>query len=246
MKTGLLYDPRFLDHDTGPDHPERPDRLRTIIDGVNTSGLAGRLTMLKARPAALDDVLAIHSQQYIDRLRDACVSGERYIDTPDSAICPKSFEIALLAAGGVLAACDAVMAGEVDNAFCAIRPPGHHCERDRSMGFCLLNNSAIAARYVQSRHGLRRVLILDWDVHHGNGTQHAFESDGFVFYCSLHEHPGFLYPGTGYAFERGEGLGAGQILNLPMLPHADDATYHSAFLTRFMPAALAFEPEFIL
>lgn len=246
VRTGLLYDPRFLEHRTGPDHPEQPVRLLAIMQAIQAAGLSDRLTMLRARRAGLGAVCAVHDEQYVDRLREVCETGGRFIDEPDSAVCPASYNVALLAAGGVLSACDAVMTGRVRNAFCAVRPPGHHCLPDRSMGFCLLNNVAIAARYLQRRHRLARVLILDWDVHHGNGTQQIFQTDGSVFVCSLHEHPGFLYPGTGYSFERGEGPGAGCILNLPMLPGATDATYRAAFLNSVLPAALAFEPQFVL
>ena len=246
MRTGWLTDPRYLDHDTGKGHPERPDRLRSIVQAVEGAGLIERLERLAARPATADEVAAVHEQQYVERLIAACNGGARYIDVPDSAICPASYEVALLAAGGVLAACDAVMAGQVRNAFCAIRPPGHHCHEDYSMGFCLLNNAAIAARYLRRRHGLGRVLILDWDVHHANGTQHVFEKDGSVFLCSFHEHPTYRYPGSGYVWEQGEGPGRGCILNIPMLPHATDEDYMNAYRSRFLPAAREFNPQFIL
>jgi acetoin utilization deacetylase AcuC-like enzyme len=246
MKTALVTDPRYLAHQPGPDHPEQPIRLRAILDAVQSGDLGKRLISLKPRPATLDEVTAVHTRQYVQRIHDVCKAGGTYVDVPDSAVCPASYEVALLAAGGVLAACDAVMTRQVHNAFCAVRPPGHHAEADRAMGFCLLNNVAIAARYLQRRHGLHRVFILDWDVHHGNGTQHLFERDGSVMYCSLHEHPGFLYPGTGYAWERGEGCGLGRILNLPMMPHAGDDEFRAAFLTRVLPTALAFGPQFVL
>src|SRR5262249_20364244 len=152
-----------------------------------------------------------------------------YIDTPDSAICPESFSVARLASGAIVAACDAVMRGEVNNAFCCLRPPGHHAERELSMGFCLFNHVAIAARFLREAWKLDRVLILDWDVHHGNGTQHSFEDDCHVFYCSLHEDPSVRYPGTGFASERGVGAGIGFTLNIPMRPGSQDADYQEAW-----------------
>ncbi len=191
-------------------------------------------------------VLANHSQGYIDRLREYCASGKSHIDCADSAICPESFEIARLACGSVIRAVDAVAAGEIDNAFCVIRPPGHHAERDFSMGFCLFNNIAVAARHLLKSHGIERVLIIDWDVHHGNGTQHSFDDDPRVFFCSLHGHPDTLYPGTGYAHERGSGPGEGTTLNLPMQPGAGDDEYRTAFAEHVLPAARAYKPEFIL
>jgi acetoin utilization deacetylase AcuC-like enzyme len=246
MRTGWVTDTRYLDHDTGEGHPERPDRIRAIHEAVEASGLPEELVALKPRPAEMEHLLAVHEKDYLDRLSAACKTGARFIDVPDSAICPDSYDVARLSAGAGLAACDAVMAGRIDNAFCAVRPPGHHCEVDRSMGFCLLNNAAVVARYLQNVHGLEKVLILDWDVHHGNGTQHILEEDPTVFYCSIHEHPSFCYPGTGYAWEKGEGDGEGATMNIPMPPHSSDAEYQEAFLVKFLPAARQFDPDFIL
>ncbi|MCG3177837.1 MAG: Histone deacetylase-like amidohydrolase [Phycisphaerae bacterium] len=246
MRTGWLTHPRYIEHDTGQGHPERPDRLRAICAAVEKAGLLDRLTVIEPRAAEEEHLLAVHEKDYLERLEAACKTGARYIDVPDSAICRDSHAIARLSAGAGLAAIDAIMDGRIDNAFCAIRPPGHHCEVDRSMGFCLLNNAAIAARYAQRVHGLSKVLILDWDVHHGNGTQHIFESDPTVFYCSLHEHPSFCYPGTGYAWEKGEGAGEGATLNIPMPPNSTDAEYQEAFFSRFLPAARQFDPDLVI
>jgi len=179
-------------------------------------------------------------------LYTACESDRRCIDTPDSTICSASYDIARLAVGGCLSAVDAVMEKRIDNAFCAVRPPGHHAESNRSMGFCLFNNIAIAAKYLLAKHSLARVLILDWDVHHGNGTQHTFECDPHVFFCSLHQHPRYLFPGTGWPHETGQGAGEGKTLNLAFMPHATDHDVMSAFQESFIPAARAFAPEFIL
>jgi acetoin utilization deacetylase AcuC-like enzyme len=152
----------------------------------------------------------------------------------------------MLAAGTAVQAVDDVMAGRIDNAFCAVRPPGHHAERHMSLGFCLFNNIAVAAQHLIDDHGLTRVLILDWDVHHGNGTQHTFEADPRVLFISLHGHPGIVYPGTGYAHERGKGPGEGFTINIPMLPPSSDSEWHLAFAEKVLPAADRFRPEFVL
>ena len=246
MTTGLVYDERFLEHDTEPGHPERPDRLRAIHRHLKAAGLMDQLTRIDAKPVDLKWVLRVHEEDYVARLHAACDAGEPYIDTPDSAICPASYEVALLAAGGVLAAVDAVMSGVVANAFCAVRPPGHHAERDRSMGFCLLNNIAIAAEYLIGHHGLDRVAIVDFDVHHGNGTQHIFERRRDVLFISLHEHPRFLYPGTGFSQERGRDEGEGYTINIPMMPRSGDANYREAFDGIVLPALERFEPQALL
>ncbi len=165
---------------------------------------------------------------------------------PDSTICPESFEIARLAAGAAVNAVDAVMAGRVRNAFCAIRPPGHHAEHGMSLGFCLFNNVAVAAQSLLDRYALSRLLILDWDVHHGNGTQHTFEADPRVLFTSIHGHPGILYPGTGYARERGTGAGEGFTINCPMMPPSSDTEYRKVFDDPILPAIERFRPEFVL
>ena len=245
-RTGILLDDRYQQHRTGPSHPERPDRLRALSAKIDEQGLLPTLRRIEPMPADTDRIESVHSPKYVERVRQACEAGAPFVDAPDSAICPASYDIARLAVGGLLAAVDGVMRGELANAFCAVRPPGHHAERALSMGFCLFNNVAIAAKHLQRQWGLSRVLILDWDVHHGNGTQHTFEDDPSVFFCSMHQHPAYLYPGTGYATERGTGPGEGTTLNLPMMPGAGDADYRKAFEESFAPAAEAFKPEFIL
>lgn len=245
-KTGLVLDKRFERHETGYGHPERPERLRAIADALDARGLTHACARIEATPIDMELVRRNHDADYLDCLRLWCESGRPLGDMPDTDICKESFEIARLAAGGVVSAVDAVMRGEIDNAFCAVRPPGHHAERNRSMGFCLFNNVAIAARRLLEDHGLSRVLILDWDVHHGNGTQHSFDDDPRVLYVSLHGHPGILYPGTGYAHERGRGPGEGFTVNVPILPPGADDVWRAAFDDPILPAVERFAPQFVL
>jgi len=244
LPTGFLCDEVYLAHNTGAGHPEQPGRIEAIARRLEEKGLAARLSRFKASPAPLEWITQVHSAAYVDRLRKACEKGDLQIDTGDCPISPRTYDAALAAAGGVLGVVDAVMEGKVRNAFCAVRPPGHHALRERAMGFCYFNNVAIAARYVQKKHGLARVLIVDWDVHHGNGTQAAFYSDGTVMYFSTHQHP--FYPGTGLEGEKGSGKGEGCIVNVP-LPHGTkDETVLRAYEEKLKPAAEAFKPEFVL
>ncbi|MGQ9921723.1 MAG: histone deacetylase family protein [Desulfobacca sp.] len=245
-RTGYVYDDRYLWHDPGAFHVERPDRLRAIHQRLQDTGLIKKVVAIAPFPAPLEWITTLHDPGYIERFRRACEKGQPILDTGDCGICPKSYEIALLAVGGVLAAADAIMQGTVNNAFCAIRPPGHHAERNRAMGFCFFNNIALGARYLQKQHGLKKVAIVDWDVHHGNGTQHLFETDPTVLYISLHQDPYTLYPGTGKSSEIGQGAGVGTTLNLPMPPGSTDADYLQALEQRVLPALQAFAPEFLL
>jgi len=245
-RTGLVQDERFQLHQTGSGHPERPARLQAIESALASHGLADACLPIDATPVELARVRAVHDESYLKRLGEACAQGRPFIDVPDSAIGPESFEIARLATGGVLNAVDAVMAGRCDNAFCAIRPPGHHAERHMSLGFCLFANVAIAAQHLLDHYELARILVVDWDVHHGNGTQHIFEEDPRVLFISLHGHPGVVYPGTGYESERGRGPGEGFTINLPMLPPSSDAEWQRAFDDSVLPAADGFKPEFVL
>ncbi len=242
-KTGLVYDDRYLEHDTGRGHPERPERLQHLMAHLRGVELFDRLTLLSPRPAALEWIELIHPAEYIERVRRACQPGLHFLDA-DTVVGERSFEVARLAVGGAIAACDAVLGGELDHAFCAVRPPGHHAEPNRAMGFCLFNNVAVAARYVQNQYSIERVCILDWDVHHGNGTQNAFYDDGTVFYISLHQHP--LYPGTGRAEERGVGEGAGRTLNFPIPAGKDDGYYLELLEERVEPEVVDFDPDFLL
>ncbi len=244
--TGLALDERFQRHDTGVGHPERSERLAHLATALEKCGLTKACASVDVSPIDMTLVGRVHATQYIERAEQACEDGLPYIDVPDSAICRESYEIARLAAGAVTNAVDDVMAGRVGNAFCAVRPPGHHAERDHSMGFCLFNNVAIAARHLLDDHNLSRVLILDWDVHHGNGTQHTFEADPRVLFISLHGHPGIVYPGTGLDTERGTDAGEGFTINLPMLPPGCDEEYRRAFADTIHPAVEEFSPQFVL
>ena len=245
-RTGLVLDPTFRRHDPGHGHPEQPGRLIAIEQALGERGLTEACTLLPRRPATRDELLQLHESEYIDRLEHACRTGQPFIDCRDSGICPDSYEVALQAVGTVIEAADAIVAGTVRNAFCAVRPPGHHALPDLSMGFCLFNNVALAAERLIRVHGLQRVLILDWDVHHGNATQAMFESRSDVLYISLHGHPSCVYPGTGWETETGTGDGEGFTLNIPMLPGAGDAEYRRAFDERITPAVEAYRPQFVL
>ena len=247
MSTGFIYHDRFLDHDTGGGHPERPDRLRAITARLRDGGLWDRMTHLPFEPATRGQAERLHTPAYLDRLDAACQDGERFIDTPDSAICPTSCGVAYLALRGVLAAVDAVARGAGDggvtNAFCAVRPPGHHAEADRSMGFCLLANVAFAAEAFVTDQGLSRVAVVDFDVHHGNGTQHFFDRRPDVLFISLHQDPRTCYPGSGFAHEAGKGDGEGFTLNVPLPVGSGDAEYLRAMDETVVPRLEAFVPE---
>ncbi len=246
MTTGLIYDERFLNHDTGAGHPERADRLRAMMRGLGDAGLLDRLTRIAFEPAGVEYVQRLHALGYVQRCLEHCREGRPFIDTPDSAICRESAGVALLAAGGVKAAAEAVMSGEVDNAFCAVRPPGHHAEAGESMGFCLFGNVALAADYLTSELGVERVAVVDFDVHHGNGTQHLLEGRSDVLFISLHQDPATNYPGTGYAHEVGTGEGEGFTLNIPLGVGGGDDEYREAFELQVLPRLAAYRPGFLL
>ena len=241
--TGLVYHPDFLLHDAGPRHPERPERLKAIMAGLERSGLLEILVRIEPRPAAEQWLAQIHTSAYLKELEEATQQAPRQLD-PDTRVSPDSYRVAKLATGGVLTAVDAVVTGKISNAFAVIRPPGHHALPDRAMGFCLLNHVAIAARYIQKKHGLRRILIVDWDVHHGNGTQDVFYDDPSVLYFSTHQFP--YYPGSGSAEEQGTGAGLGTTVNVPLPSGSGDAEILKAFREKLIPAAEAFRPDFVL
>ena len=245
-RTGFLYDERYLLHKTGPNHPECPERLTAIYKGIKDAGLLPSLTPIRASRANQKWIEAVHHVNYIMRFEETCIMGLDELDYPDNQLCIDTYETAFLAVGGVLDTIDMIMEDKIDNAFCAVRPPGHHAELGKAMGFCYFNNTAIAARYLQDNWDIRQVAIIDFDVHHGNGTQHLFESDPSVFYYSIHEHPSFAYPGTGRDFEKGTDAGHGYTLNSLVLPGQGDREYKELIKRDLLPAMEFFEPEFIL
>jgi len=243
-RTGFVYSDVYLTHDTGAGHPERAARLTAIVERLKQKGLFPDLVPLKPVPASTQWITLVHTPEYVERAKQSCRSGIGYVDTPDAPASTNSYDVALMAVGGVICAVDAVTEGKARNAFCAVRPPGHHALKNRAMGFCFFNNVAIAARYIQKRHKLGKVLIVDWDAHHGNGTQAAFYDDPTVFYFSVHQSP--FYPGTGHADETGEGKGLGFTLNVPLPAGSGDADYKRAFEEKLRPAAASFKPDFVL
>ena len=246
MATGFIHSDRFLDHVTSPGHPERPDRLRSIVRKLQVCHLWDRLEHLPFGPADLRWIKAVHPGGYVDHVKEACESGLPCLDAGDTSICPASYDVAVLGVGGILSAVDAVMSGRVQNAFCAVRPPGHHAEPNRAMGFCLFSNVAIAAEYLIKHHGLQRVAIVDFDVHHGNGTQAVFYSRSDVLFISLHEHPSYQYPGTGFPRETGEGPGLGYTLNVAFPSGAGDEHYRAEIKSMVLPALHKFRPEALI
>ena len=245
-KTGFLYDDRFLLHDTGSFHPEVPERLQAVKKGIESNGLLEKLIVIKGSMPEFKHIEAVHDRDYISRFEGACMSGRTTFEHPDNQMCFETFETAMLAVGGILDTVNMLMEGELDNAFCAVRPPGHHAEVAESMGFCYFNNIAIAARYLTNEWQIKRVGIIDFDVHHGNGTQHIFERDPRVFYYSMHEHPSFAFPGTGRAFDKGVGPGVGYTKNYPVLPGQGDDVYKELIEKDLLPAFDQFQPEVLL
>lgn len=242
-RAGLICDPIFESHDTGPSHPERPARVATLRRLLERDWLS----RCQAQPlvAATDAQLhRVHDPAYVASVRHTCESGGRVLDSMDTTICRESERVARLAAGSLASLCVAVAEGRLERGFAAVRPPGHHAEREMAMGFCLFNNVAVAARELTAVCGLSRVMILDWDVHHGNGTQHIFEESADVFYFSCHQYP--LYPGTGAASECGRGVGKGATLNVPLEPGSGDDAFLAAIGDRWRAAAESFQPEMIL
>ena len=245
-RTGLLYDERFLNHLTGSYHPESPARLTAIFDGLKEAGILPKLKLVSAIPAELKWIEAIHDKAYIDRFKEQCLSGADTFDYPDNQMCPKTYDTALLAVGGIIEIIRQVMSGEIDNAFCAVRPPGHHAECNLAMGFCYFANVAIATNYLLSQWNIERVGIIDFDVHHGNGTQHLTEEDPRIFYYSIHEHPSFSFPGTGRIFEKGVGNGKGFCRNFPVLPGQGDEEYQKLIENDLIPVFDQYKPQFLL
>lgn len=243
MKTALIYHPIYLQHDTGPHHPERASRLQSILRKLQKTGLIDKLKVIEPKPASLQDIALVHSMDYVLGIKEICKKGGINLD-PDTVVSKDSFEAALFAAGAVIKGIDLIFNGEIDNVFCMVRPPGHHASPSQAMGFCIFNNVAIGVRYIRKKYNLNRILIIDWDVHHGNGTEEVFYEDPRVFYISLHQYP--HYPGTGSRESTGRGEGKGFNLNIPMESGSGDAEYIKAFRGIIIPKVKDFKPEFIM
>jgi len=240
--TGIVRDVRFLDHNYGAGHIEGPERLESIYAAVR-AGKGLPLSVIEPRPATRDEIEYIHTPEYVSFI--ARTAGKRYLQLDsDTSVTAKSYETALLAAGGTMKAAEMVLSGELRNGFSLVRPPGHHAETYCARGFCLFNNIAVAAARLVRDFGLRRVLIVDWDLHHGNGTQHAFYERADVLYFSTHQFP--YYPGSGYWDEIGAGPGEGYTVNVPLLAGKSDGDYLYVYRNILGPVARAFRPEFIL
>lgn len=242
QKTAFVYHPDYLNHDTGPEHPERPDRLRASLAALQQSDVWEQLHYIDPTPATVEQIAYAHKPGYSEHIRQSCEAEIPL--TYDTIVGHESYDIALLSTGGVLCAAEAVATKKVKNAFALVRPPGHHATPGQSMGFCLFNNIAVTARYLQREHGVGKVAIVDWDVHHGNGTQDIFYEDASVFFFSIHQFP--LYPGTGSRYEQGSGKARGTTLNVPMPPGSGDSEYITVFEDVLIPALHGFSPEFIL
>ena len=245
--TALLLDDVYLRHlSSNTGHPESPERLSAIRDALVATGLFQNLVRIKPRAATQQELSLVHSPAYLALVHRELseLRGASELSTGDVLVSSGSLEAALNAAGGVLEAVDAIVSGQAKTAFCAVRPPGHHATQDRGMGFCIFNNAALAARYVQRVHAVERVLIVDWDYHHGNGTQDIFYQDGSVFYFSSHHYG--AYPGTGHPSKTGGGKGAGTTLNVPLPPGASDGLFLAALESKLIPAMQAFKPDFIV
>lgn len=241
MRVAFYDDPVFGEHDAGPGHPERPQRLEAVRRGLRLGGLEGEVVAVAPRPAAREELLRVHAASHVERV--AAAEGKRVRFDADTSMGPRSYGAAVRAAGAVVDAVEKVLDGAIDRAFCNVRPPGHHAKADRAMGFCLFNNVAVGAAAALSR-GLRRVAVIDFDVHHGNGTQEAFWLDRRVLFVSSHQFP--FYPGTGDLDEAGEGDGLGFTVNLPMPPGLGDGDYRRAYREIVEPIGRAFDPELVL
>lgn len=242
--TALLADPIYRQHDPGAGHPERPERYDAVTQALNQAGLTKSLGRIETRSATEDEIAACHGRTYIQTVKREIAGGARELSTGDTNVGPRTWEVALNAVGGVLNAVDTVVSRKAVNAFCAVRPPGHHARPEQGMGFCVFNNIALAARYGQRKHGIGRVLIADWDVHHGNGTQDIFYEDGSVFFFSVHQSP--WYPYTGKENETGASKGVNCTMNCPFPAGSGREQILSAFRNKLKPAADAFKPDLVL
>jgi acetoin utilization deacetylase AcuC-like enzyme len=264
-RVAFASSPRFVEHLTGEHHPERPDRIRAVYTALHRAKLIqwnpfadfplalgrlekpeGSLLELQFEPAEEHWLTTVHSRAYVERVKRLCDAGGGALDTSDTILSASSYDIARLAVGGILRCCDAMMKGECRRAFAAVRPPGHHAEPTRGLGFCVFSNIAIAARYLQQVYGLERIAVVDFDVHHANGTQACMEDDPSVYVVSIHQHPRTCYPGSGYDWEIGTGRGRGYTLNIPLEPGADDADWVRAMDLRVIPELAEYHPQALL
>jgi acetoin utilization deacetylase AcuC-like enzyme len=243
-KTGIVRDDRYLAHVMDPGHPESPERLKVIYRMLEEEEMKGLYELVKPRAATREELEMNHTSAYIDRIASTAGKPHTRLDM-DTSTCAQSYEAALFAAGGLLELIKAVMEGRLPNGIALVRPPGHHAERNQAMGFCLFNNVAIGAYHALQNFSLQRILIVDWDVHHGNGTQHSFYEDPQVLYFSTHRF-GFFYPGTGAATEVGKGKGEGFNVNVPLSTGGGDADYGNIFEKFLKPIALEYQPQLVL
>ena len=240
-RTPIIYSDHYLDHHTGP-HPETEQRLVAIVERLAAEGLLDDRPVLAPTNAPREAILRVHDADYVDALERFCAAGGGWLE-PSTVTSAESFDVALLAAGGAIRATDAVLGGEAQRALALIRPPGHHATRETGMGFCLFNNVAVAAQHARDRYGLARVTVIDWDVHHGNGTNDIFYEDPHVLFVSVHQYP--LYPMSGLATERGVGAGEGYTLNIPLAMRAGDADYLRVFDELIGPLVRTYRPELL-
>lgn len=243
MKTGIVRDIRYMNHYMDAFHPESPERLMAIYAMLDEKDMIGKYPLIEPRLATRDEIAMVHSRHYIDLVAGTSGKPHTYLD-PDTSTCADSYETALLAAGGFMNALDRVVEGTAANAFAFVRPPGHHAEAGRAAGFCIFNNVAIGACHAMKKHGMKRILIVDWDLHHGNGTQHTFYEDRRVLYFSTHQYP--FYPGTGGINETGRGEGLGYTINVPLRRGCGDAEFAKIFRKILKPVADAWKPEVVL
>ncbi len=242
-KVGIVLDKLYVDHDNGMGHPESQERILAIVDMLKFTKLFDEVVRIEPRDATREEITLVHTPEHYDNIASTKGRPKVFLDA-DTSTCPVSFDAALRAAGGMISAIDSVLSKEVDRAFPLVRPPGHHAEADRAMGFCLFNNVAVGAAYLTEVKGLERVLIIDWDIHHGNGTQHIFYDTSKVLYFSTHQYP--FYPGTGAAEEVGSGEGKGYTVNVPMEPGMGDDEFIRIFEEILKPIIDQYKPEFIL
>ena len=242
-KVGIVLDKLYVDHDNGMGHPESQERILAIVDMLKFTKLFDEVVRIEPRDATREEITLVHTPEHYDNIASTKGRPKVFLDA-DTSTCPVSFDAALRAAGGMISAIDSVLSKEVDRAFPLVRPPGHHAEADRAMGFCLFNNVAVGAAYLTEVKGLERVLVIDWDIHHGNGTQHIFYDTSKVLYFSTHQYP--FYPGTGAAEEVGSGDGKGYTVNVPMEPGMGDDEFIRIFEEILKPIIDQYKPEFIL